>query len=1647
MLLKSLLRLSVASLFGASSAIATPLITEFMADNESFLADEDGAFSDWIEIHNPDAASVDLDGWTLTDNATNLTKWIFPPTTIEPGGFIVVFASGKNRQVPGSELHTNFSLSANGEYLALVAPDGTTIANEFSPEYPSQDPDRSYGLAFNGVPLVSEGIAVNYQIPSNGTLGTTWTQTGFTPSGWSNGNTGLGFGLQVPGFTVREVHSTSTINNLATSDALLSGIGVASEVTEVHPTLNFLDTGNDGNFGNNQIFPGGGGDDFVLQGTATIVIPTAGIWTFGINSDDGGRIRVNGINVVVDDSLHGVQDHLGTINLSAGTHTIDAMFFERGGGASIEIFAAPGSFASFDSSMKLVGDTDAGGLQAFTTPDGSSGGGLIDTDISSQMLGNNSGAYVRIPFSVSDVNELESLSLNMRYNDGFVAYLNGTRVASANAPVGTPSWNSTATTARASSSDAFVPDIFNLTADVGLLSNGSNNVLAIHGLNITSADDSFLVLPELTGGGLQAGDPFYFDTPTPTGINSVPSSQGKVVDTKFSPDRGFYDATFQVTITTETEGAEIRYTTDGSMPTATTGTVYSGAITITETTVVRAAAFKFGFDPTDVDTHTYLFTDDVIQQSATAPSGWPSSPVNGQVYNNYNMDPAVVNHTNPDLGGVVATKEALLSIPTISISLNQEDLTGPSGIYSNPGSRGIAWERESSIELIHPPGWVDPDGNTSGFQSPCGLRIRGGFSRSTNNPKHSFRVFFRGDYGNGRLNYKLFGDEGADNFDKIDLRGPQNYSWAWGGQGQNSFMRDVWSRDLQGEMGHQYTRGRWYHLYLNGVYWGITQTDERPEANYGETYFGGDQKDYDVVKSFGDVTDGNSAAYQRLYNQWVAGFSSNSAYFEAQGMNIDGTINPAFERLLDAENLIDYMIITYYTGDRDGPGSRFTGSRPNNYFGIYNRENPDGFQFFEHDSEHSLGTGDNNMVSPYKNSTTFTDFNPHVLHQDLADENLEYRLAFADRVAELCYNGGLLTDTNSVARLDYRQAFLDRAIIAHSARWGDAGTRNRNNWLSAVQNVRNFVTGRVPTMINQLRAVSWYPSLDPPSYSQHGGYISSTQQVLINSGPGTIYYTINGEDPRQQGGSITPGSQQFQGSTNSQTLISEGSTWKYLDNGSNQGTAWRQPSFNDNGWASDPAQLGYGGNGEDTTISYGPDINNKYPTTYFRHDFNVTGAANFTGLTLEIKRDDGAIVYLNGTEVARTSMPAGAVDYQTYANVVAGNADETTFFPFEIPTTALVEGNNTIAVEVHQANAGSSDLSFDLKLTGVITTTLNPLFLTQAGVNTIQSRVLNNGEWSAITSATYLVDTEPASAANLVVSEVHYRPASPSAAEITAGYLERSEFEFIELTNIGSTAIDLANVQLSLGVTFTFLEDNALRVVGPGQRVLLVNNLAAFEFRYGAGLPVAGVFGGSLSNDGEQITLLDANQLAIQDFVYNDVVPWPDSPDGDGNSLVLINPATNPDPASPFSWRNSTNIGGNPGTTDTIDYPTWKADNSVSSDTSDDDNDGIDAILEYILGGDPNSSSVEILPDAQIMSIDVGGSIDDYLTIDIRRRSGADDVTIVAEVSTDLDDWEDTPVFIRSFTNGDGSETLRFRSATPVNDQTRQFIRARGTVN
>ncbi|MEN6574809.1 MAG: lamin tail domain-containing protein [Phycisphaerales bacterium] len=652
----------------------------------------------------------------------------------------------------------------------------------------------------------------------------------------------------------------------------------------------------------------------------------------------------------------------------------------------------------------------------------------------------------------------------------------------------------------------------------------------------------------------------YFVDATPAEANQG-GYEGLVGGIEFSQGRGFHREPFSLVLATDTPDATIYYTLDGELPGQTppssttsgrprsgqvetpalSGTLYTAPITIDKTTCLRAVAIRQGWKPSALYTQTYIFVSDVIKQSSTGgqPSAnWPAPYAGGggfpwggggaQVID-YGMDPDVVN--DPRYKDLM--KDALLSIPSLSLVTPLANLfNSTTGIYVNALQDGIAWERPVSMELIYPDG-------TPGFQIDAGLRIRGGYGRGGDNAKHAFRLFFRAEYGVSKLKYPLFGDEGVDEFDKVDLRTESNYSWAFKGSSgddngsKNTLLRDVFSRDLQGATGQPYTRSRYYHLYLDGQYWGVYQTQERSEARYAASYFGGSSEDYDVAKINAgpgapytiEVTDGTLDACTRLWQAASQGFSADAAYYKAQGLNPDGTVNPAYERLLDVDNVIDYMICTFYVGDLDAPiSSFFQNSRPNNFYTVYNRADPDGFKFFRHDCEHTLFNVNENRTGPYPAGSQSQHFNPQWLHQQLA-ANAEYKTRFADHVYRHLFNDGPMTPQAAARLLTARKDTIDLAIIAESARWGDAKVaRPRtkdDDWLPQVNFLLNdYFPQRTSIVLNQLKSKGWYPSTDAPTFNQHGGAVEAGFGIVMTAQSGDIYYTLDGEDPRLPGGAV-----------------------------------------------------------------------------------------------------------------------------------------------------------------------------------------------------------------------------------------------------------------------------------------------------------------------------------------------------------------------------------------------------------------------------------------------------------------------------------------------------------------------------------------------
>ena len=1256
----------------------------------------------------------------------------------------------------------------------------------------------------------------------------------------------------------------------------------------------------------------------------------------------------------------------------------------------------------------------------------------VNGNVESSMYDRHPTIYIRIPFTVEDTSNLSELTLRIRYDDGFIAYLNGRRVASANAP-DSPTWDDQAPSTHDDGAAVRLED-FDISEYAGLLR--ADNLLCIHGLNAGTTSSDMLIDAEITGArilDIESGAPGFLSHPTP-GIVNGPSFAGFVADTKFSVDRGFYDEPFSVEITTASEETEIRYTTNGDTPTSSTGLVYDGPIRISRSTTLRAAAFKEGLVPSNVDTHTYLFLDDIIDQSAdgAAPSGWPGDgSVNGQAMN-YGMDPDVV-------GGVFSRAEvigALEDIPTISIVTDIENLFSPSsGIYVNAGGDGRSWERPASIEMLG-------DEYGDGFQIDAGLRIRGGFSRSGGNPKHSFRLFFRKEYGEGKLRYPLFGDEGADVFDNLDLRTSQNYSWAFQGSDNNSYVRDVFSRDVQMAMGRPSTRSRYYHLYLNGNYWGLYQSQERSEASYAETYFGGDKADYDVIKSFGAVTDGSRAAHSRLWNEARQGFASDVRYFRVQGLNPDGSPNPSYEKLLDVGNLIDYMALTYYTGDRDGPGSRYTQPRPNNFYAIFNRANPSGFKYFEHDSEHSLGTGEQNMVTPLTSGDGETQFNPHWLHEQLVD-NANYRMAFADRIQKHFANGGLLTDAVAIGFIDRRASQIEKAIIAESARWGDSRRASPflpSHWESAVEEVRAWMRGRTRTVVSQLRSQNWYPSIDAPEFNVPGGEVAEGFELFFTAGGGTVYYTTDGNDPRLANGGIYDNSETASVAGNQSFVILpepySGARVLVPGNGSD-GLDWIMPDFDDEDWREGSSAIGYDENNDYVPLieeDIDSEMNGVNTSVYMRIPFNVSGPVDFSGLQLLMKYDDGFVAYLNGTRVASDNAPSNPVwNSDATNNHDDGLAVNSQVFDITSHLNVLTQGKNTLAFHGLNAGLGSSDFLIRPRLEGIRVSGGAPVNLTGDRVVVKSRSRSSTGEWSALSEAVFLHGAAEASHLNLGITEIMYHPPKADDAEAAAGFSEAKQFEFIELMNYGDTAIDLSGVEFAVGIRHVFEEATML---APGERLVLVSDAEAFRARYGDEIPVAGVFEGNLDNSGERLLLRRVHGgPVLWNFRYDDMEPWPVAADG-GASLEFGELTPDADMSDPLGWHASASAIGSPGT-DGSDLPEpspvekWMTLHSIANLTGDADDDQLANLIEYVYGSNPNDGT-----DAPPLEVkQVEGEIELAHPVNLE----ALDAEAILEQSGDLGGWtEVTPLAVNDEVRPSG-----VRRMYRVNAEQTPFFRLR----
>lgn len=1488
-------------------------ISEFLADNETGLRTQAGNTADWIELSNPGTEPVELSGYHLTDNISAPSKWRIPDGTIIPAnGYLLIFADSSSLSVTNGELHANFSLSKDGEYLALVGPDGQTVVDEFAPTYPPQLPDISYG---RGTPAERELVGAHsharYRIPN--AVGT---------SPWTDATGALGFSSTHARFTVRYYEMNASIPNIDAAESMVANSRYWKTdrfypIVGQYDTIDFHANSASGSFTNNVLFPGHtyAGQDkdyFVLVAEGTIYVPDPGMWTFAVGSDDGFRLRISGHGVEFATeyaSGRSFGTSLATFNFPVvGCYDLYLIYYENGGGASVEFSVARDFQATFSlDKFRLTGDPAGGILHAGAI------GSLVDTDVGQAMKNINARLDAEWPFIIAETPDPQTtFTLYIRCADGFRASLNGTRIAELNAPA-TLAWNSTATAVR-SIEEALMWLAFSIPPN--LVAPGTN-ILAITALNDSATNSDFLIAPRITsreGATVSA----YFKKPTP-GVANAEAYTAPTPVVIVSEPRGYKTSPFVVSLATANENDQIRYTFDGSVPT-TNSTVYTGPFTVSRTTTLRAAVVDPATVRQNVNTVTWLFLQDILQQGSTPPLGWPASrQVNNHVME-YGMRQEIVTSDRTRLCSGLTNAIATISLVTDLANL----FDAQRGIYVNPGNDGIAWERPVSVELIDP-----VNGSGSEFQIDAGLRIRGAYSRSQNNPKHAFRLFFRSRYGEGRLRFPLFGDEGASEFDKVDLRTSQNYSWAFENSPSETFVRETFSRDSQRDMGMPYTRSRYYHLYINGQYWGLYQTQERGDADFASTYLGGSNDDWDCIKTSqpGYITtasDGNFTAFHAFHdiaiNQGFSGAYANN-YYRVKGLNPDGTRNPNYPVYLDEDNLIVYMLIAYYTGDPDSPVSIW-GGMPNNMYGLFNRVTPTGFKWLRHDAEHSLGAHPSYPVTCDTTTagsgfTSQSNFNPATLHQRLC-QHPEYRNRFADLVQKHLYGDGALSPAKAQARFRSRMNEIDLAIIAESARWGRGKTRDAT-WLPACNQVVNdYLVKRRDIIVAHFRNRGWFPSIDAPLYSVMNSEVASGDVVGV-AGTGPFYYTMDGSDPRLPGGGVNPSATLVTGSTEPippRVLVKRGANWRYFDAGNEPsgagGFTWRDPGFSDANWAQGPAILGFAGSATANTVATttrrfvtgnsGPQVT----TTYFRHTLTLDSTNNISSLVIEILRDDGAVVYLNGVEILRENMNQGDTAYGTYSAAVVGSPDQNTYFSREVNAGHLLRtGPNTIAVELHQCNASSSDLYFDFSMTvpAVPAYTATDIVVTNDLI--IKARAFNGNEWSALAENTIRIQRPPIDYSFLRVSELMYAPPEPDQ---DSPYTD-DDFAWLELRNAGTTTIDLADVRFATGISHTFEPF----LLAPGARLVLVKNLAAFATRYPTNnINLIAWHSGNLARGGETLSLVAPNGTNILTFAYSRL--WYPGTFNAGFSLVAVDPAA-PEPlwSTPENWRPSRVPQGTPG--------------------------------------------------------------------------------------------------------------------------------------
>jgi hypothetical protein len=1114
-------------------------------------------------------------------------------------------------------------------------------------------------------------------------------------------------------------------------------------------------------------------------------------------------------------------------------------------------------------------------------------------------------------------------------------------------------------------------------------------------------------IPNYSYGLTADGQWQYFQTPSPRQSNLGDEFVGKADAPDFSQKGGFYDDALVVTLTTMTPGATIRYTTDGSEPTLENGSDYTLPLSLSPIDsrrghVIRARSFRDGFIASNIKTHTFLISQD--PRVRTSPALVYAGDIERALYDPF---------------GVLAINGG--SFP------GNEWRPSRKSDYNNVINRGRAYERPIHAEYYFQDG-------TAGFRSDVGLRVaassysrpRMQLTQTSLSPwpdssvqKPSFNLYFRDDYGNPSVSLPLNGPARTfSGYERFRIRAGKNDI-------RNPFIIDELFRRLSSDMGNGASLGVINSLYVNGNLKGYYNMVERlREPFFRSLHSNNDGAQWDVLQYEGNdnIAEGDKTAWDDMISRLNTPTNTQN-----------------WEKVLevaDVENMANYYLLNIYGATWDWPHNNWVAAK---------ERSPEGrYRLYVWDAEGAMNNAGNRSVSQEmikayivgtstgQNWATGTRGELRDLWRGL-NRWEEFKLLFADQIQKHLFNGGILDDRdqeNSHIRNRFdglKSEFEDLLrLIENQA----INTGKVLRWINPTSGRRRYLLGPVR---QDFRDNNLWPEIAPPAFSQFGGTVSEGYPLLITNENTMFYYTTDGSDPRMPGGNPNPNAISQTGGLQEEVLIEEGSIWKHNATDGDLGTEWRLISYDDSEWQSGSAPLGYGKIASGgVTVEIETEVNRAPPrqsTSYFRKTFEIDDPAAYLSLSANLLIDGGIVIFVNGMEAFRGSNLPAQTDYSTVPTSDTDDGNEADYRAYPIDPNLLVSGSNIIVIELHNS-PGNSDMVLDIGLSGERAANGNVPFFVNEPV-TVKARSFENGEWSAVTSSRFTVDSVPATSQNLAIAEILYNPVGANQAEIDAGFDDGDFFEFIRLENFSRENIDLSSVRFTDGIIFDFSE-SFVRVLGPGEKLLLVKSIDAFRIRFGTDFDglIAGEYSGQLSNGGEQLRMIGQEDSLIHEFLYDNSSPWPDLADLDGHSIQVID--RRGDHGDPANWKISGSQGGSPG--GRLDFSSWQAavfsgadllNPAISGEDADPDGDDWSNFFEFALGSlprDSGSSPGELA--SEIREID-GES---YLTVTVTRAPGERSVRVVAQVSDDLSSWTDEGILVLpELTTQDGSVTSSYR--------------------